>query len=141
MTVLERPSVYLRPEIEWIDVCALDDLAPDRGVAALVGGEAVAVFRCAPAGELFAIANLDPFSGASVLSRGIVGTVRDRRVVASPVFKQRFDLETGVALDDDSVTVPVYDVTVADGRVRVASAPRRPHPLRSPFTRAANVEA
>jgi nitrite reductase (NADH) small subunit len=29
----------------WVDVCALSDLLPDRGVAALVGGEQVALFR------------------------------------------------------------------------------------------------
>ncbi|ORT93031.1 nitrite reductase small subunit, partial [Frankia casuarinae] len=29
----------------WTDICALDDLTPDRGVAALVNGAQVAIFR------------------------------------------------------------------------------------------------
>lgn len=30
--------------------------------------------------------------------------------MASPLLKQRFDLETGACLDDDEVTVPVFAV-------------------------------
>jgi nitrite reductase (NADH) small subunit len=110
-----------------IDVCAWEDLVPDRGVCALVAGAPVAVFRCtAPddADELYAVGNIDPYSGASVLSRGIVGSIGDRPVVASPLFKNRFDLRTGESLDDPAVRVPVHPVRVDGGRVRVTVAPR-----------------
>ncbi len=60
-----------------VDVCALDDIVPDRGVAALIGRHQVAVFRVAPDDELFALSNYDPFSKAFVLSRGIVGSKDD----------------------------------------------------------------
>ena len=43
--------------------------------------------------------NLDPYSGASVLSRGIVGSRQDAPTVASPMYKQVFDLRTGACLD------------------------------------------
>ena len=102
-----------------VRVCSLDRLTPDRGVAALVGDEAVAIFRLSGTDELFAIGNVDPFSGASVLSRGIVGSKGEVLTVASPVYKQRFDLRTGVCLDDDSVAVPTYPVRVADGIVEI----------------------
>ena len=101
----------------WEDVCALADLVPDRGVAALVGGIQVAVFLVD--GELFALSNFDPFSKAFVLSRGIVGTSGDRLKVASPVYKQSFDLRTGECLDDPDVTVPVFGVRAVEGRVQV----------------------
>ena len=55
-----------------------------------------------------------------MLSRGIVGSVADRFVVASPIFKNRFDLCTGMSLDDPEVRVPVYAVDVREGRVLVA---------------------
>jgi nitrite reductase (NADH) small subunit len=113
---------------DWIDVCAFDALIPDRGVAALVGGRAVAVFRCSPGAELFAVADVDPFSGASVLSRGIVGSVDDRPTVASPVHKQRFDLTTGVAVDEPSVQIDTWAARVQRGRVQLATHPRR-HPV------------
>ena len=105
----------------WVDVCAFDDLVPDRGVAALVGPHQVAVFRVAPHDELYALSNHDPFSGANVLSRGIVGSRGDVPKVASPMYKQSFDLRTGQCLDDPSVAVPTFAVRVRDGRVEVAS--------------------
>jgi nitrite reductase (NADH) small subunit len=109
----------------WVDVCDLAVLTRDRGVAALVGGRAVAVFRCSPADELYAVDNVDPFSGASVLSRGIVGSVGDRPTVASPVHKQRFDLRTGEHVDDPSVRLDIWGVREVGGRVQVSARPDR----------------
>ena len=126
MTLMEHvhvPSAAVDLDGRWVDVCAFDDLLPDVGVAALVDGDAVAIFRCWPDDAVHAIGNLDPYSGASVLSRGIVGSVADRFVVASPIFKNRFDLCTGASLDDADVAVPVYAVDVRDGRVHVAPRP------------------
>jgi nitrite reductase (NADH) small subunit len=100
-------------------ICRSDALTPDRGVAALVGEVQVAVFLLST-GELYAIGNHDPFSGANVLSRGIVGSKGDAVTVASPVYKQRFDLRTGRCLDDDTVQVPVFDVRLTDGWVEVS---------------------
>jgi nitrite reductase (NADH) small subunit len=111
------------PTVVWEDVCALDELVPGRGVAALVGRLQVAVFLVPDEsgdGELFALSNFDPFSEAFVLSRGIVGTRGDRLKVASPVYKQSFDLRTGQCLDDDDVSVPVFGVRAVDGRVQVS---------------------
>lgn len=99
-------------------VCRYDDLEVEVGVAALVGGEAIAIFRTHD-GNIHAISNYDPWSRASVLSRGIVGTRGDVPFVASPMHKQAFDLRTGQCLDDAAVRVPTYDVVVADGTVLV----------------------
>ena len=107
-------------QMTWTSVCAVEAIPLEGGVAALVDGCAVAVFRT-HSDEVFALSNVDPFSGASVLSRGIVGSRGDVPVVSSPMYKQAFDLRTGVCLDDMSVSVPAYDVTVADGLVLVGS--------------------
>jgi nitrite reductase (NADH) small subunit len=102
-------------------VCGLADLIPDRGAAALLpGGEQVAVFRTA-AGEVFALSNIDPYSRAAVLSRGIVGDLRGVPVVASPMHKQHFELRTGECVEDRTVSVRVYPVRVEAGRVVVES--------------------
>lgn len=102
-------------------VCALADLTPDRGAAALLpDGEQVAVFRTG-AGEVFALSNIDPYSRAAVLSRGIVGDLRGVPVVASPMHKQHFELRTGACVEDRSVRVRVYPVRVEAGRVVVGS--------------------
>ncbi|MEU2076133.1 nitrite reductase small subunit NirD [Streptomyces sp. NPDC013489] len=94
----------------WVTVCEEDRLTPGRGVAALLpDGRQVAVFRDR-SGRTYAIDNRDPFTGAQVLSRGLVGTAEGRPFVASPLLKQRFDLESGRCLDDEEVAVAVYPV-------------------------------
>jgi len=102
----------------WTRVCRYDDLLPERGVAALVGGQQVAVFRTFD-GVVHAIDNRDPFSGAQVLSRGIVGSRGEAHTVASPIFKEVFDLQTGRCLSDPDVSVAVHDVRRVDGSVEV----------------------
>ena len=104
----------------WIDVCALAELVPDRGVCALVGETQVAVFRVSPDGDLYALSNLDPFSRAFVMSRGIVGSKGDIPKVASPMYKQNFDLRTGECLDNPAVSVPTFGVRIEGERVQVA---------------------
>ncbi len=111
----------------WTAVCSLEEIEVEGGVAALVEGEAVAVFRTW-AGEIFAISNYDPFSRASILARGIVGTRGSGAdavpFVASPMHKQAFDLRTGQCLDDAEVRVPSYEVRLDQGAVLVG--PLRP---------------
>lgn len=112
MSLLDRDTM-LRP------VCELERLTPDRGVAALVDGRAVGLFRLG-SGELAAIDNVDPISGASVLSRGIVGEADGVPTVASPLYKQRFDLRTGTCLDAEGVSVTVHEIRAIDGLIHVA---------------------
>ena len=102
----------------WTAVCRYGDLQPERGAAALIGQEQVALFRAFD-GTLHAIGNQDPFTGAFVLSRGIAGSRGEIPTVASPLHKQVFDLRTGACLDDATVAVPVYAVRVRDGLVEV----------------------
>lgn len=115
MTALDdRPATTT-----WTTACALDRLVPGRGVAVLLpGGEQAAVFLLTD-GTLRAVGNVDPFSRAAVLSRGIVGDRAGEPTVASPLLKQVFSLETGRCLDDPDVAVPVHPVGVRDGHVRV----------------------
>jgi nitrite reductase (NADH) small subunit len=109
-------------DLRWETVCLVDRLLPERGAAALLaaGGEPVqvALFRLAD-GSLYAIGNVDPISGAAVLSRGIVGDRGGVPTVASPVYKEAFSLVTGQCLDDPDVRVPVYPVRVVDGWLQV----------------------
>ncbi len=102
----------------WVVVCAYRRLEPERGVAALVGGTAVALFRLHD-GTVRAIGNVDPFTGASVLCRGIVCTRGDAPIVVSPLHKQAYDLRTGDCLDVPGVRVPVYPVRQRAGLIEV----------------------
>ncbi|MFA1543718.1 nitrite reductase small subunit NirD [Actinomadura monticuli] len=108
-----------RTAARWFDICSYAGLIPERGVCAMVDGTQVAVFRVFD-GTLYALSNLDPFSGAYVLSRGILGTRDGTPTVASPMYKQVFDLRTGACLDDPRVAVPAFRVRRTGDRVEVA---------------------
>lgn len=106
-------------EHTMVRVCAVADLEVERGRAALLGREQVALFLLAD-GAVHAVSNLDPYSGANVISRGIVGSRGDVPTVASPLHKQVFDLRTGVCLETQGkpdATLRVWPVRVADGSV------------------------
>jgi nitrite reductase (NADH) small subunit len=102
----------------WVDVCADTDVPVERGVVALVDGVQMALFRTHD-GRLYGLANRDPFSGANVLARGIVGTRDGVPTVLSPMYKQAFDLRTGACLDDTTVRVATCAVRSCRGRVEV----------------------
>ena len=111
---------------DGVPVCRYVELEPEQGVAALVDGEQVAIFRLAD-GSVLAVGHRDPYSGANVIARGIVGTRGDVPTVASPMFKQVFDLRTGRALDDPAVTLGSWPVVVdVDGAVHVLPGGQRP---------------
>ncbi len=102
----------------WTQICAYERLQPERGVAALIDGVPVAIFRTHD-GTLYALDNLDPCSGASVLSRGIVGSRAGAPTVSSPMHKQAFDLRTGECLDQPGVRVRTFPVRCRSGVVEV----------------------
>jgi nitrite reductase (NADH) small subunit len=115
----------VRLSTDWTAVCRLEQIEVEGGVAALVDGLAVAIFRTHD-GNVYAMSNYDPCSRASVLARGILGTRGGLPFVASPMHKQAFDLRTGQCLDDAAVRVPTYDVQVTRGQVLVG--PRKESP-------------
>jgi nitrite reductase (NADH) small subunit len=103
--------------MSYVDVCALEEIVPETGVCALVKGRQIAVVRAGD--EVFAVDNFDPFARAFVISRGIVGDHRGAPKIASPIYKQSFDLRTGQCIDDPGVRLTVYAARVRDGRVEV----------------------
>ena len=108
------------PWPDWIDVCAVDDITPDTGVGVLIGDVQIAIVRVGDGDDqIFAIGNYDPFSHAFVIARGIVGDRGGIPKIASPIFKQSFDLTTGQCLDDANVRIPTYPTRVREGRVSV----------------------
>jgi nitrite reductase (NADH) small subunit len=106
----------------WTAACAYEFLIPNRGVGVLLAdGTQAALFRLDD-GTLHAVGNIDPFSGAAVISRGIVGDRGGRATVQSPIKKQAFGLDDGVCLDDPDVALPVYSTRItADGQVEIGT--------------------
>tara|TARA_B110000114_G_C14890124_1_gene316382 strand:+ start:25 stop:369 length:345 start_codon:yes stop_codon:yes gene_type:complete len=101
---------------QGITICRLSDLIANSGICADVSGQQVALFYLPDESPcVYAIGNWDPIGKANVLSRGMVGDIGGRLIVASPLYKQHFDLITGECLENSDVSVPVYTVElVAD---------------------------
>ncbi|MEM7142141.1 MAG: nitrite reductase small subunit NirD [Actinomycetota bacterium] len=107
----------------WVEIADVEQVPVDRGVAALVGGVAVAIFRLRATDtepeSWFCIQHADPVTGSPVLARGLVGSRGDVPTVASPIYKERYDLRTGVGLDDPTQVLRTHEVRVAHGVVSV----------------------
>jgi nitrite reductase (NADH) small subunit len=115
-----KESVIFKSREAWIDVCHAADILPFSGVAALIDGEQVAIFRLADESECYAISNYDPFSKAYVLSRGLVGDKNSVVKIASPIYKNTFNLMTGQCLEDENIWLRTWKVRVEAGIVQIA---------------------
>lgn len=102
-------------------VCDIADIIPGTGVCALFNGEQVALFRPTEAEEVFAISNHDPFARSNVLSRGLICQHQGELWVASPLKKQRFNLQTGQCMEDERFSVKAYSVRVKNSQVELAN--------------------
>ena len=107
-------------ELNWKAICNASELTPLIGVRALFEGYQVALFKIKD--QLFAVDAIDPFTKTAVLSRGIVGDLQGQTVVASPIYKQHFNLETGACLEDESVSVKTFPVRENEGVIELALA-------------------
>lgn len=107
---------------QWITVCSESDLIVGSGICALVGDEQVALFLDAVDSGLYAVSNYDPFGEANVLSRGIIGSMGDKVVVASPLYKQHFCLASGQCLEEEDVKIKTYPVRIDANQVQVMQA-------------------
>ena len=105
--------------MSWYPVCPFTRLPVERAVCVLVGGEQIALVRTRD-DQLYAVDNLDPVSGAMVMSRGIVGSRGDVDVLISPMHKQAYDLATGQCLDLPELWLGTHDVRVIGGDVEVS---------------------
>ena len=99
-------------------ICEQKDLIANSGICAMVEGQQIALFYLPKeTPQVYAIGNWDPIGKANVLSRGMVGDINERLVVASPLYKQHFDLQTGECLEDGEFSVPVYSGELTADRV------------------------
>lgn len=120
-TMTAEPNAHQDMQADWVKVCEEKDLLADTGVCALINNQQVAIFKSRRLNELFAISNYDPIGEANVLSRGIIGSIGDAVVVASPLYKQHFNLRTGDCLEQPEHKLVTYPVRTKSGWIEVAS--------------------
>ena len=106
---------------QWEQVCGVNDLQADSGILCLIGDKQIALFYTLAEKEprVFAIDNYDPLGKANVLSRGIIGDINGEPVVASPLYKEHYNLNTGHCLEDENVSVDAYEARIVGDLVEV----------------------
>lgn len=103
----------------WNTICKESDLTPGVGICALHQGQQVAIFKSQDGTKLFAVSNYDPVGEANVMSRGLIGSAGDELFVASPLYKERYNLETGVCLDNDALSLKTFSVRAEQGAIQL----------------------
>jgi nitrite reductase (NADH) small subunit len=106
---------------KWITVCSDADLVANSGVCALLNEQQIALFKIKSVNDeqVFAVSNWDPVGKANVLYRGLLGSVEETKVIISPLYKQRYCLESGQCLDDEHIKLIVYPVRVEQNQVQL----------------------
>lgn len=107
--------------MNWNQICHISDVDDNSGVCAKLNDLQIALFKFIIEGEpqYFATGNWDPIGEANVLSRGILGSIGEELVIASPLYKQHFSLKTGQCLEDEKASIPVYPVRVIDEQIEI----------------------
>ena len=111
--------------ISWRPLCERRDLVANSGVVAWLDEAQVALFHL-PSTEqgeqVFALENRDPKSGANVIGRGIVGSLKGELVIASPLYKQHFRLKDGSCLEYPEQRLRAWPVRINGDLVEIAEA-------------------
>jgi len=116
-----------------LEVCHEGELADgDRRVVETPDGDEIGVLNVD--GEYYAISNQCAHMGGPVCKGKVQGALvgeytgpgerinesfSDDLAIACPWHGWDYDLETGVHLGDDDISLPTYDVVVDDGRIYV----------------------
>ncbi|HEC54500.1 MAG TPA: nitrite reductase small subunit NirD [Gammaproteobacteria bacterium] len=105
----------------WKTVCYEQDLVTNSGVVVWLDGAQVALFYLPAAGDqtLYAIDNHDPESGANVIGRGLIGSIKGDLVVAAPIYKQHYRLHDGQCLEAPHQRLRVWPVRLNNGAVEL----------------------
>ena len=118
--ISETVQIDLEPDGDrrWHEVCNVDQLEHGRGIAVLVEGRPVALFRFSVGDteSLHAVGHIDPRTGTPTIARGLIGSTADEPIVISPLLKDRFSLITGRCLTNDDLSLEIFEAR-NDGEV------------------------
>lgn len=129
-TETQQQSQMNEANVVWLKICEESDLVLNSGVCALIPNknsnqQQLAIFSIkfnAKQVQTYAVSNWDPIGKANVISRGIIGSINDEIVVASPLYKQHFSLSTGQCIEDETQQLKVYESCIKDGALLVKLA-------------------
>ena len=104
----------------WEAACKLEDLIPESGICVLVQGQQIAIYYLpSETPSVYALSNWDPIGKASVMSRGILGSVGEELVISSPLYKQHFSLKSGLCLEQPEYSLKTFEVRLIEDSVQL----------------------
>ncbi len=98
---------------EFVKVATTGEVPSGTGITVDVGGKPIALFNCD--GTFYAIDDTCPHQGGPLGEGEVEGTV-----VTCPWHEWRYDIRTGVNLEDASCKVSAYAVKVEGDAILVA---------------------
>ena len=107
---------------EWTKICDHKSLMNNSGICAKFDDQQVAIFYCKRSDNVYAVSNFDPVGKAQVMSRGIMGSTKGVTYVASPLYKERYDLATGICIDKPELSLTTFDVRISDNEIQLKKA-------------------
>ncbi|WP_017611718.1 nitrite reductase small subunit NirD [Nocardiopsis salina] len=109
----------------WITACPTHHLHPEDPLAVLMPDHTQLVLVRTHTGHLHALDNIDPYTGAAVLARGIIGDHHGRPTLTSPLLKHTFDLNTGHSLTDPHTRLNTHPVRTRNHHIQIHTRPEQ----------------
>jgi nitrite reductase (NADH) small subunit len=127
--LMEIESAPTQTKLQWIDICNTEDLIENTGICAVLPHfqsgklhdffEQLALFYLPRKAQVYVLSNWDPIGKANVMYRGIIGSIQDEPMVASPLYKQHFSLETGQCFEQNDIGLTVYRSRIFNAKVQI----------------------
>lgn len=121
----------------WINICERADLIPNSGICAILppmknmqksdasprAQEQLALFYLPVKKSVYVCSNWDPIGKANVMYRGLVGSIDNEPMVASPLYKQHYSLLSGICFEQADLVLKTYESRFQDNilQIKVAS--------------------
>lgn len=96
----------------WFKAASIQAFPKDGGACVKYKDLQIAVFNFTRLNSWFACQNLSPEKEEMVLSRGMIGDHKGIPMVACPLHKKTFSLETGENLNSDLEAIATYPVKI-----------------------------
>jgi nitrite reductase/ring-hydroxylating ferredoxin subunit len=113
----------------WYDLASLAEVEREGRIVGRLEGREIGVVRDPETGDLWAMRNRCPHTGAPLCLGTVAGRddtggpgtyhLSERRILRCPWHGWEFDPQSGHCLDDPTMRVATYPVRVSDGRVEV----------------------
>ncbi|WP_299108492.1 nitrite reductase small subunit NirD [uncultured Winogradskyella sp.] len=103
----------------WFKAAPVDAFPKDGGACVKYKDLQIAVFNFERLNTWYASQNLSPEKQEMVLSRGMIGDHNGIPMVACPLHKKTFSLETGENLNGDLEPIAIYPVKIENNIVYI----------------------